>query len=181
MTTDLERRIARIEARESIRELVFDYSTAVDDRDYERIGEISATTPRSPTPTAATAPRAATPSWTSTGTAPDSWADLPLSPQPPHRLHRRRPRHGNGARHAELALEGTTYQVGLRYADTYRRQNGAWRFGSRTVCFLYFMPLSELVEGGLGAPDRKRYPDVGPVAADLPETLATWRAAKGLD
>jgi len=83
--------------------------------------------------------------------------------------------------HAELALEGTTYQVGLRYVDTYRREDGTWLFGSRTVCFLYFMPLGDLVNGGLGAPDRKRYPDVGPIPADLPETLATWRAAKGLD
>ena len=40
MSTDLERRIARIEARETIRELVFDYSTAVDDRNFERINEI---------------------------------------------------------------------------------------------------------------------------------------------
>lgn len=83
--------------------------------------------------------------------------------------------------HAELALEDTTYQVGLRYVDTYRRENGTWLFGSRTVRFLSFMPLSELVDGGLGAPDRERYPDVGPIPADLPETLATWRAAKGLD
>ena len=81
--------------------------------------------------------------------------------------------------HAELALDATTYQVGLRYADTYRREDGTWRSGSRTICFLYFMPLSDLVNGGLGAPDRKRYPDVGPVATDLPETLATWQAAMG--
>ena len=50
MTTDLEHRIARIEARETIRELVFDYSTAVDDRDFDLPGDTAGGTvlPRAP-------------------------------------------------------------------------------------------------------------------------------------
>ena len=182
MTSDLERRIARIEAREAIRELVFDYSTAVDDRDYDRIGEIfcdDATFAHADGRDATEGRDAIVDFYRyRTGLMGPTY-HYPHS----HRIDFDDDDNATGTvlAHAELALEGTTYQVGLRYADTYRRRNGAWLFGSRTVCFLYFMPLSELVDGGLGAPDRKRYPDVGPVAADLPETLATWRAAKGLD
>ena len=182
MTRDLESRIARIEAREAIRELVFDYSVAVDDRDYDRIGEIfcdDATFAHADGRDATEGRDAIVDFYRyRTGLMGPTY-HYPHS----HRIDFDDGDHATGTvlAHAELALEGTTYQVGLRYADTYRRQDGTWRFGSRTVCFLYFMPLSEFVSGGLGAPDRKRYPDVGPVAADLPETLATWRAAKGLD
>lgn len=182
MSSDLERRIARIEAREAIRELVFDYSVAVDDRDYGRIGQIFCAD--------ATFGHA---DGRDTTEGRDAIVDFyryrtglmgPTYHYPhSHRIDFGDDDHATGTviAHAELALEGTTYQVGLRYFDTYRREEGTWRFGSRTVAFLYFMPLSDLVDGGLGAPDRKRYPDVGPVTAELPETLATWRAAKGLD
>lgn len=182
MTTDLEQRIARLEAREAIRQLVFDYSTAVDDRDFERIAEVfcaDSTFGHADGRDTTTGRDAIVEFYrTRTGLMGPTY-HYPHS----HRIDFTDDDNATGTvlAHAELALEGTTYQVGLRYADTYRREDGAWRFGSRTICFLYFMPLSELINGGLGAPDRKRYPDVGPVSADLPETLATWRAAKGLD
>lgn len=38
--TELEQRIARLEAREHIRNLVTDYSIAVDDRDVSAIGRL---------------------------------------------------------------------------------------------------------------------------------------------
>ena len=41
--TDLERRVARLEAREQIRELVAEYSMAVDDRDIPTIARLFAT------------------------------------------------------------------------------------------------------------------------------------------
>ncbi len=182
MSADLEQRIARIESRESIRELVFDYSTAVDDRNFDRINEIFCDD--------ATFGHADGRDKTVGREAIVDFYRMRTGLMGPtyHYPHSHRIDFDDNDRatgtvlaHAELALEGTTYQVGLRYADTYRHEDGAWKFGSRTICFLYFMPLSELVNGGLGAPDRKRYPDVGPVAADLPETLATWRASKGLD
>ena len=179
MNTDLERRIARIEAREAIRELVFDYSTAVDDRDFEKLestfcadvvfGHADGRD--------TTEGREAVMDFyrTRTGLMGPTY-HYPHS----HRIEFLDDDHTTGTvlAHAELALEGTTYQVGLRYSDTYEREDGSWRFGSRTIRFLYFMPLSDLVDGGLGASDRKRYPDVGPVPADLPETLASWQAAQ---
>ena len=180
MSTDLERRIARIEAREAIRELVFDYSTAVDDRNFQRINEIfcaDATFSHADGRDATVGRDAIVDFYrVRTGLMGPTY-HYPHS----HRIDFSDDDNATGTvlAHAELALDATTYQVGLRYADTYRREGGTWRFGSRTICFLYFMPLSDLVNGGLGAPDRKRYPDVGPVAADLPETLATWQAAMG--
>lgn len=178
MSTDLEARIARIEAREAIRELVFDYSTAVDDRDFDKLETTFCADVRFGHADGrdATEGREAVMEFYRgrTGLMGPTY-HYPHS----HRIDFSDDDNATGTvlAHAELALEGTTYQVGIRYEDTYRREGGAWRFGSRTILFLYFMPLAELVDGGLSAPDRKRYPDVGPVPADLPESLATWQAA----
>ena len=179
MSSDLEARIARIEAREAIRELVFDYSTAVDDRDFDKLETTFCADVRFGHADGrdTTEGREAVMEFyrTRTGLMGPTY-HYPHS----HRIEFTDADHATGTvlAHAELALDGTTYQVGIRYDDTYRREQGAWRFGSRTILFLYFMPLAELVNGGLCAADRKRYPDVGPVPADLPESLASWQASK---
>jgi hypothetical protein len=75
--------------------------------------------------------------------------------------------------HAELAMNGATFVVALRYHDTYRVDDGAWCFAERAVRMLYFMDLAEFAAGGLAQPDRKRYfGDVGPT--EIPESLPTW-------
>jgi hypothetical protein len=82
--------------------------------------------------------------------------------------------------HAELAIDGTGVIIGLRYNDTYRREDGRWRFRSRKAQQLYGLPISQWEEG-LGAEYRKRWPGAEPAAADIPESLPTYREFFGLD
>lgn len=174
--SDLERRVARLEAREEIRELVYHYSTAVDDRDVERLGQtfcIDGTFEHADGRDTHHGREAIQNFYR---------ARLALMGPTFHYAHNhvisfQDDDHAEGCvlAHAELALEGTTYQVGLRYSDAYRREEGAWRFSSRTIRFLYFMPLSELTAGGLAEENRKRYPDIGPIPSDLPDSLTTWK------
>lgn len=82
--------------------------------------------------------------------------------------------------HAELAIDGVGVLVALRYLDTYRREDGAWRFQARQAQQLYGMPMDELGRS-LGDQDRKRWPGSAPGPADLPEGLTTYRDFFGLD
>lgn len=65
--------------------------------------------------------------------------------------------HGIVCAHAELSIEGDTHIVALRYHDTYRREEGVWRFQKRDVKLLYVLAESELPTG-LAEPDRVRWP-----------------------
>lgn len=71
--------------------------------------------------------------------------------------------------HAELAIDGTTFVVALRYYDHYRREDGSWRFHERRVKQLYALPLSDL-PSGLASTLRIRWPGTQPAKADLPES-----------
>ena len=129
MSADLEQRIARIEAREAIRELVFDYSIAVDDRDFDRIEEIfcdDATFGHADGRDTTVGREAIVDFYRMRTGLMGPTYHYPHS----HRIDFDDDDHATGTvlAHAELALEGTTYQVGLRYADTYRREDGAWQF-----------------------------------------------------
>ena len=46
--------------------------------------------------------------------------------------------------HAEHAIDGTCYLAALKYEDSYVKDGARWRFGSRRVRNLYFLPWSEL-------------------------------------
>jgi hypothetical protein len=75
--------------------------------------------------------------------------------------------------HAEHGLDGQLAIAGLRYHDVYAREDGAWRFRERMLHFQYFMDMASL-QDQYSAPLRRLRPE--PVAADYPETLATWQA-----
>ena len=175
--TDLEARIARLEAREAIRDLVTDYSMAVDDRDIEAIG----------------AQFCEDGSFShADGTIVNDGRDAVIAHYD-ERLGSMGPTyhyphshkivfddddhaHGVVLGHSELAMDGRTVQVALRYLDEYRREDGAWKFASRSIQVLYFMPMDELVAGGLAQPLRKMWPGPDAAPTDLPESLATWQA-----
>jgi uncharacterized protein (TIGR02246 family) len=74
--------------------------------------------------------------------------------------------------HAELWRKGEMMVTALRYADTYVRTDGAWRFAERTLSFLYYAPLSEYRDI-LGRRNRNLAYDE-PKPADYPEGLPTW-------
>jgi len=73
---------------------------------------------------------------------------------------------------AEMGFDGELLVAAMRYHDTYRRVDGAWRFADRRLHFFYFLPADELVAGHLTGP-RKRWPGT-PSMADLPQTLESY-------
>lgn len=74
---------------------------------------------------------------------------------------------------AQMAIGGRTVVAAIRYEDEYRRSDGRWRFGRRTLRFWYLMPLDELPYR-LGEPDRRRWPGE-PSPVHLPELLESWQ------
>jgi uncharacterized protein (TIGR02246 family) len=76
--------------------------------------------------------------------------------------------------HAEMALNGEAWLAAFRYTDRYRRESGRWRFAERELACWYYMPLSQLPQG-MTADLRKHYRGEV-IAAELPESLATYRA-----
>lgn len=71
--------------------------------------------------------------------------------------------------HAEAHRNGETLVGCLRYDDTYQRVDGQWKFSSRTLKFLYYVPVHEYAEA-LGSKKRMRaYGDQR--ASDYPETF----------
>lgn len=80
---------------------------------------------------------------------------------------------GTLSAHAELWRNDQMMVTALRYEDEYRRADGVWRFASRELAFLYYVPVAEYVRI-LGKEKRMRaYAE--PAPADYPERLPTWR------
>ena len=75
--------------------------------------------------------------------------------------------------HAELATRRTLVLAAFRYEDDYRCLEGRWRFARRSVTFMYAIPVDQLA-GSFGTVERIRWPGTSPVAADYPESSATW-------
>lgn len=76
--------------------------------------------------------------------------------------------------HAETTPNGVASVAALRYEDVYRREGSTWRFASRFLQFLYYMPMSEFVGR---FPTAKRIGIHGGwYEADYPESLPSWQA-----
>lgn len=169
----LERRLALVEARLELQELLGRYALAVDDHDTDALGDCFTE---------------------------DGWFGFPNSPPSIGRAQvvaafRERfgrygatlhvPRfqvldeldeamaRGTVAGYAETATEDDTVVTAFRYDDEYAREGGRWRFRSRQVRTLYAMPLRDLSAGGLSWAKRKRWPGVAPSVAELPERRDT--------
>ncbi len=82
--------------------------------------------------------------------------------------------HGVATGHAELALDGRLLMAAFRYEDEYVRLDGRWVFRSRALRFMYTVPVEQMATSF--ADDRRiRLPGAPYVAADIPETAATWK------
>ena len=86
--------------------------------------------------------------------------------------------HGWVSAHAEMGLAGEGWIAAFRYTDRYRREEGRWRFAERELAAWYYLPLADLPHG-LGQTLRKHYKGEL-IAAELPESLETYRTLHGL-
>jgi hypothetical protein len=164
----LEQRVARLEDRFAINDLVVSYATLLDDAQWDALGELFALKGVFASVNTTTSGRAAIIENFKVKHAPftATWHD-------PHGIvvdlidhdHAR----GTVIGYAELGQPGLTLSTSIRYQDDYLREEGEWRFAKRKVLSLYSMPLSDLAVGGLGDQERKRWPGRTPGVADLPD------------
>ena len=82
--------------------------------------------------------------------------------------------------HAEMNRLGQPMLTAIRYHDEYRVEDGAWRFASRILHMVYYVPTAQYLEvfspAGLATRNRAYGK---PTPADWPESLATWREFYG--
>jgi uncharacterized protein (TIGR02246 family) len=179
--SDLEERVQRLEDRNAILTLVARYYNAVDDRDIDLVGSLFCEdgvfgryngTDR-------VEGRAAI----------EAFYNERLGPVGPsfHYPHAHiiefdsdTSATGVVTAHAEMGIQGKMVITGFRYQDKYRKDpDGEWRFLERLTRFYYFMSHEDLHDH-YEDPVRIRWPGE-PMPADLPDSLPTWRAFKGLE
>jgi ketosteroid isomerase-like protein len=76
--------------------------------------------------------------------------------------------------HAELLRNGEFLVASLRYYDRYRLEDGRWRFAERALSFFYYARPADLASAMRGELRNRAYAE--PVAADFPERSAHWQA-----
>jgi ketosteroid isomerase-like protein len=172
---DLEARIDRLESRALISELVAAYCKACDDRDVPLLESLF---------TEDAVVRSHDGVMTSEGRAAvmqmykGRFDVLGISCHWTHdhilRFDPQDPDHATGEvfGHAEAHRNGQTLVAALRYADDYRRCDGTWKFSSRTLAFLYYVPVEDYSEALGGRLRQRAYGDKRP--ADYPETFESW-------
>jgi len=153
----LQERVARLEAREEIRELVVLYGFVMDERDERGVRALfcdDATVRSADGVMEVTGREAVVEAYGS------RWSALgPTN----HVSHGQVIRFGVDpdravglvAGHAEVVRHGTAMVVGLRYEDDYHRVDDVWRFHRREMSYLYYLPVDQYAEG-LGAEGRMR-------------------------
>jgi uncharacterized protein (TIGR02246 family) len=81
--------------------------------------------------------------------------------------------------HAEMNRRGEPMVAAIRYADSYARHEGRWKFRRRELRFFYYVRAAEYLDAlGPGLALRNRAYDT-PRAADWPEGTAAWRRFHG--
>jgi hypothetical protein len=71
---------------------------------------------------------------------------------------------------AEVVRNGQTMWVALRYKDRYRRTEQGWRFASRLMSYMYYIPVEQYADGLRQGGANRAYGDQRP--GDWPEVLA---------
>ena len=166
MSESLEGRIRRLEDRAEIGDLITNYAVAVDDRDFETLGEMFSRDAVFDNVRGVEHGRERVMAYYRA-----RLGEFGPTFHVPHshsiRFDTKDSAHGVVLAHAELAIGRDTCVIALRYQDHYLREDGRWRFRQRAVRQLYAMPLAELPTG-LALDLRKRWPGTDPAAADLP-------------
>jgi ketosteroid isomerase-like protein len=172
----LARRIARLEARVEIRELVARYCFVVDARDIEGIGECF---------THDGAFRSRDGQMDAVGRAAvieQFHARFAVLGPSNHFTHDHiinfddsdaAAATGLINTHAEVVRNGQPLWASLRYRDEYRHEEGRWRFRERSLEFFYYLQPAQYAEVMLSALRNHAY--AVPHAAEFPETLPSWQ------
>lgn len=175
-TDALEARIARLEARVAIRELIARYCFTVDARDVAGLGECFTHDGRF---------RSLDGKMDAVGREAvieqfharfavlgpsNHFTHDRLLEFVPGETHRAR---GLVNAHAEVVRNGEPLWASLRYHDEYRLEEGRWRFADRVLEFFYYLNPRQYGEVMLSAQRNRAYPT--PHAADYPERLETWQ------
>jgi hypothetical protein len=171
MNDSLETRVARLEARADIQELLVRYTFLIDDHEFDALGELFAPDAEFGSPASSHVGRAAIVA---------NYRELgELYPITLHEargcvlefLDDERAR-GQVVGFSEQANDEHTVITAFRYSDEYVRLDGRWLFKARRVRTLYAMTHAELAAGGLASDLRKRWPHREPAPAELPVHLA---------
>jgi hypothetical protein len=163
----IEQRIARLEARAEIAELLARYAFLIDDHEFGALGELF-------TPDA----RFGSSGSTHVGREAIVANYRALGEVYHISLHEARgfvldfldDDHARGEvlGFSEQASDRHTVVTSFRYDDEYVRLDGRWRFATRQVRTLYALTHAELASGGLAWKLRKRWPHRAPALAELP-------------
>lgn len=165
--SSIEARLARLEARAEIEELLVRYTLHIDDHEFESLGALFTPDAVFGSPSRMHSGRdAIVANYRSAG------ARYPLSLHEVRGLvlefddddHAR----GRVVGYSEQAGGQDTVATSIRYDDEYARVDGRWLFAARRVSTLYAMTHAELAAGGLARPLRKRWPHREPAPAELP-------------
>ena len=173
----LQRRVAHLEAKDAIRSLVTAYAVACDEHDIPRLADLFTQDAVFGSPNGAmvsTGRDAIREMFIETfkirGPAFHWTHDVTVT------MDKADPNQATGLvySHAETTPNNVVSLAAMRYHDSYRCESGVWRFATRSISFLYYVPATEYAQGLVS---EKRVVIGGErLAADYPESLAPWQA-----
>ena len=174
----VERRLARIEARFAIQDLVVHYATLLDDKRWDGLGELFAINGIFDSPNSTTVGRTAIVENFRTKLAGYSWT---LHDPHGHAIEFDDDEHARGTliAYSELGNADATLCTSIRYQDDYVLEEGRWRFAKRNVLTLYGLTVNDWATGGLSANERKRWPGRPASAAELPDYAHAYTGYPG--
>jgi hypothetical protein len=173
---DVEQRIARLEARVQIRELVARYCFTIDERDIEGVGQCFTRDGsfRSLDGVMNASGRDAVVAqfhgrFSALGPSNHFTHDhmIQFDDSDPARAT------GIVNSHAEVVRNDEPMLASLRYHDEYRLEEGLWRFRVRALAFFYYIRPADYREAMSGSLRIRAYQK--PQSADFPELVPTWQ------
>lgn len=172
--TDLETRLAWMEDRFAIQDLIVSYAIAIDDRDMDAVAEMYTHDAVFDSVLGRKEGREAVVDYYDGRLAefgPTYHIPYMNSCEQVSASEAR----GTVLAAAELSIDGKTFVTAIRYLDHYiKGDDGKWRFRERGLEQLYSMNLEDLPDG-LASDMRKRWGGAM-AAADIPENKDTWQA-----
>ena len=177
----LEERVAHIEDRQALRELVSRYNFSIDDRDLATVGSLFTEKAFFGSLDGAMGATGRNEiceqfkgRFSVLGATNHFSHDQVITFESPTRAR------GKVASHAEVWRNERAMLTALRYDDVYEKEGGVWRFAERKLSFMYYVNIEDYT-ALLGQRERNC---AGPVprAADWPEGTSTYveyRPGKG--